>query len=75
MSHVRLTENVSNDLHRTIIRPTPDVIGINFAANVIKQDRQLILVIIETVTAYTAARLIDDEKAQTLREAILSFCA
>lgn len=45
--------------------PPPDVIGINFAADVIKQNRQLILVVRETVTAYTAARLIDDEKAQT----------
>lgn len=62
MSHVRLTEKVSNDLHRTIIRPPPEFIGINFAANVTKQDRQLILVIIKTVTAYSAARLIDDEK-------------
>lgn len=52
----------------------PDVIGINFAADVIKQNRQLIPVVRETVTAYTAARLIDGEKAQTLREALLLLC-
>lgn len=51
MPHVRLTEIVSNDLHRTVIRPPPDVIEINFAADVIKQNRQLILVVRETVTA------------------------
>lgn len=54
--------------------PPPDVIGINFAANVIKQNRQLILVLRETVTASTAARLIDDEKAQTYVK-LFSFCA
>lgn len=46
--------------------PFSDVIGINFAADVIKQNRRLILVIRETVPAYTAA--------QTLRENLRLFC-
>lgn len=43
--------------------PFSDVIGINFAADVIKQNRRLILVIRETVPA-----------AQTLRENLRLFC-
>lgn len=54
--------------------PPPDVTGINFAADLIKQNRQLIPVIRDTITAYTAARLIDNEKAQTLCEALLLLC-
>lgn len=44
-----------------------DVIGINFAADVIKQNRRLILVIRETVPAYTCTA------AQTLRDNLRLF--
>lgn len=54
--------------------PTPDVTGINFAADVFKQNHQLILILRETVNAYTAACLITDEKVQTLREALFLRC-
>lgn len=75
MLHVGPTEKLFNDLHKTqLSHLLPDVIGINFAADVIKQNHQLILVIREAVTAYTAVRLIADEKAQKLREALLLLC-
>lgn len=54
--------------------PPPDVIDINFAVAVIKQNHQLILILRETVTAYTAACLITDEKAHTLRVVLLLLC-
>lgn len=75
MLHVGPTEKLFNDLHKTqLFHLLPDVIGINFAADEIKQNHQLILVIRETVTAYTAVRLIADEKAHTLRETLLILC-
>ncbi|KAK3090592.1 hypothetical protein FSP39_012951 [Pinctada imbricata] len=52
----------------------PEVVGINFAADVIKQNRQLIFVLRETVTSFTAACIISDEKSQTLRDALLRLC-
>lgn len=40
--------------------PFSDVIGINFATDVIKQNRRLILVIREIVPSYTAAQTLRD---------------
>ena len=39
-----------------------------------KRERQLILVVREYVTSYTAARLITDERQETLRESLLCLC-
>ncbi|KAK3099282.1 hypothetical protein FSP39_002008 [Pinctada imbricata] len=52
----------------------PEVVGVNFAADVIKQNRQLIFVLRETVTSFTAACIISNEKSQTLRDALLRLC-
>ena len=48
----------------------PESIGISFAVDVLKRSRQLIFVVRETVTSYTAACLIDNEKHETLRDAL-----
>ena len=52
----------------------PDVIGMSFAADVLKQNCQLILVLRESVSSYTAASLIDNEKQETLRDALARLC-
>ena len=52
----------------------PETIGSAFAADVMKRERQLILVVREYVTSYTAARLITDERQETLRESLLCLC-
>ena len=49
-------------------------VGISFAANVIKRLRQLILVLRECVTSFTATTLIEDERHHTLRDAIIRLC-
>ena len=49
----------------------PDIIGISFAADVLKRNRQLILVVRETVTSYTSTCFINDEKRDTLRDALI----
>ena len=48
----------------------PETVGMSFAADVLKRKRQLILVVRETVTSYTAACTIENEKHETLREAL-----
>ena len=48
----------------------PDVVGISFAADVIKRQRQLILLLRECSTSYTSTCLIPDEKYDTLRDAL-----
>lgn len=52
----------------------PDAVGISFAADVIKRSRQLILVVRESVTSFTAACFIEDERHTTLRDALITLC-
>ena len=48
----------------------PEVVGVSFAADVIKRNRQLILVLRECTTSFTASCLIRDERRDTLRDAL-----
>ena len=48
----------------------PEVIGISFTADMIKRHRQLILVLRECTTSFTASCLVPDEKQDTLRDAL-----
>ena len=52
----------------------PEVIGVAFAADVIKRERQLILVLRETVTSYTEACLVESERHSDLRDALIQMC-
>ena len=47
----------------------PESIGVSFAADILKRDRQLILLLRKTVTSYTAACIVSYEKQTTLKEA------
>ena len=46
------------------------VVGVSFAADVIRRYRQLILVLRECTTSFTASCLVHDEKHDTLRDAL-----
>ena len=48
----------------------PEFVGVSFAADVIKRNRQLILVLCECTTSFTASCLIRDERHDTLRDAL-----
>ena len=48
----------------------PEVVGVSFAADVIKRYRQLILVLRECTTSFTASCLVHDEKHDTLCDAL-----
>lgn len=54
--------------------PPPETIGQSFAADVIKRSRQLIFVLRETVTSYTSSLFLENERHQTLRDAIIKLC-
>ena len=54
--------------------PPPEAIGQSFAADVIKRSRQLIFVLRETVTSYTSSLFLENERHQTLRDAIIKLC-
>ena len=49
----------------------PAVPGVSFAADIMKRCRQLIFVLRETATSFTACCKIEDEKHMTLRDALL----
>ena len=61
-------------VHPQTTSDPPDVVGVSFAADVLKRSRQLILVLRETVTSFTAPRLIPDEKKETLQTTLLQLC-
>ena len=52
----------------------PDAVATRFAADVIRRNRQFILVLREHVTSYTTAMLIENEQHTTLRDALLTLC-
>ena len=52
----------------------PDVVGITFAAFVMKREKHFILVVRECVTSYTAACIIENERADTLRSYLVQLC-
>lgn len=52
----------------------PAVVGVSFAADIMKRARQLVLVLRECVTSYTVSMLVDDESSQTLRDGLIRLC-
>ena len=52
----------------------PETIGVSFSADVIKRNRQLILVVRENTTSFTASCHVDSERHDTLRDALIRLC-
>ena len=52
----------------------PESIGISFAADVLKRERQLIFILRECVTSFTSACFVESERRDPLREAIIELC-
>ena len=53
----------------------PVVVGVSYAADVLKRCKQSILVLRETTTSFTTTSIIPDEKANTLRDTLTSLCS
>ena len=54
--------------------PPPQFVGEKLAADIMKRHSQKIFIIRESVTSYTLAELVTDEKADTISEALLRQC-
>jgi hypothetical protein len=52
----------------------PDMVGVSFAADVLRRCKQVILVLRETTTSYTSASIIPAEKSATLRDNLARLC-
>ena len=51
------------------------MLGTMWSADVIRGDQQFIFITREKLSSFTVTKLIDDEKSETLREAIISTTA
>ena len=54
--------------------PPPEAIGQSFAADVMKRSHQLIFVLRETVSSYTYSLFLENERHQTLHDALIRLC-
>jgi hypothetical protein len=52
----------------------PSTVGVAFAADIAKRSKQLILVLRECVTSLTATTLLENERHDTLRDALIRLC-
>ena len=68
-------KSLPNNLHIQTTSTPPECIGTSFAADVMRRYRQCIIVLRETITAYTSTRIIASEKHGDLREALIILCA
>ena len=64
-------KKVPANYHKQTTSPPIDIIGGKFASDVIRREGQFVLLLREDITSFTDAVLINDEKAQTLRDGIL----
>ena len=68
-------KSVPPELQQQSSDPPPDTIGIRFALDVMRRNRQLIIVLRESVSAYTWSAFIERETRQDLRDAIICLTA
>lgn len=53
----------------------PETVGSSFAADVMRRERRIILVLRECVTSYTFTKLLESERTQELHDAIIRLLA
>jgi hypothetical protein len=53
----------------------PSTIGTSFALDIMRRYRQYVLVLRETVSSYTLTTFVNNEKHDTLRDAIIALCS
>ena len=62
---------VSNRFKEQETTTFPDCVGSHFNADIVKRERQLILMMRENITSMTHAMMITDERTETLKEGLL----
>ena len=74
MPHVRLLKKIPSCLTQQSTSDPPAAVGISFAPDVLKRNRQLILAVRETVSSFTTSCTIEDERRNTVRSALIRLC-
>jgi len=72
--HCCALKAVPTHIHQQSTSEPPTHVGTSFAADVMRRHRQFVLVLRETVTSYTVTTLIDNERHDQLRDALLTLC-
>lgn len=72
--HCAALEKIPHKLVEQSTSSPPEVVGAEFAADVIKRECQCILVVREHITSYTCSSIIPNEQHQSLREGIIKSC-
>lgn len=67
-------KNIPTTLIEQTTTDAPEAIGVSFAADVIKRNRQLIFVVRETVSSYTSTCIIESERHDALRDCLARLC-
>ena len=68
-------KRVPNLFHQQSTSDHPDKIGTRYSTDVMKRNCQSILVLRESISAYTEASIIPDEKADSLREGLVCLAS
>ena len=72
--HCTSLKTIPTELHPQSTSSPPDHIGVSFSMDVMKRYGQLVLLLRETVSSYTLTTIIESERHECLREAILTLC-
>ncbi|CAB3978164.1 Hypothetical predicted protein [Paramuricea clavata] len=67
-------QKIPNCLIEQSTSDPPDAVGLSFAADVMKRNKQLILVVRETTTSFTTSCIIENECHDTLRANLIFLC-
>ena len=67
-------KNVDHSREQKSCSNPPNGVCTQFAADVIRREKQFIFLLREVVTSYTWSTLISDEQSETLRTALLKLC-
>ena len=67
-------QKIPQTLVEQITSGPPEVVGMSFTRDVMKREKQLILVVRECVTSYTVAAIIENERHETLHGALIPLC-
>ena len=73
--HCQSLKVIPSHLHPQSSATPPDRIGASFACDVMRRDRQFIFLLRETVTSYTLTTVIENERHDQIRDALLLLCA
>ena len=72
--HCASLSHVPQPLLEQSTSDSPETVGVSFAADVVRRSRQCILVLRETSTSFTTSCIIENERHDTLRDALIRLC-